>query len=121
MGTPTHVKGLATATGLVGLVVLLADVGLGGGWRDVAELQWAAATLGIPHPPGSPAYLEAARLVTLLPFGSLAWRVNISSALGGASALGVTYWLAWLAIERAAPAARFGWRAAATSARVPDG
>ena len=47
---------------------------------DTGELITAAATLGIPHPPGSPIWVMLAHLFTYLPIGSIAYRVNLSSA-----------------------------------------
>jgi len=47
---------------------------------DTGELITAAATLGIPHPPGSPIWVLLAHLFTYIPVGSIAYRVNLSSA-----------------------------------------
>lgn len=51
-----------------------------GGW-DGGDLITAAATGGIPHPTGYPLYLLLARLFQFLPFGSLAFRTNLMSAV----------------------------------------
>lgn len=56
---------------------------------DSAELVVASATLGIPHPTGYPLYTWFGKLFTLLPFGSVATRVNFMSAAWGALALAV--------------------------------
>ncbi len=48
---------------------------------DGGDLITAAATGGIAHPTGYPLYLLLARLFQLLPFGSLAFRTNLMSAL----------------------------------------
>jgi hypothetical protein len=48
---------------------------------DAGELITVAYTLGIAHPPGYPLYTLLAHLFTLLPLGSVAWRVNLFSAL----------------------------------------
>src|SRR5207244_3950801 len=54
---------------------------------DSGELVAAAYVLGIPHPTGYPLYLLALKLFTLLvPFGSIAWRANLFSALCAALA-----------------------------------
>ena len=50
------------------------------------ELVRAAVTLGIPHPSGYPLYVLAGKVFSLLPFGDLAWRVNLMSAFFGALA-----------------------------------
>lgn len=52
-------------------------------WRDSAEFIDAAFTLGIPHPSGFPTYMPLANLLTYLPFGSVAFKVNLFSALMG--------------------------------------
>src|SRR3954465_10860585 len=57
---------------------------------DYAEFQMAAAVLGGPHPTGYPLYIMLGKLFTLLPFGDVAFRVNLSSAVymaGGATML----------------------------------
>ena len=53
---------------------------------DSGELIVAARTLGVAHPPGFPLYVLLAHLVTLLPVGSIAVRVNVASALFAACA-----------------------------------
>src|SRR3989344_6509472 len=47
---------------------------------DTGELITASATLGIPHPPGSPIWVLLSHLFTYIPVGSIAYRVNLSSA-----------------------------------------
>lgn len=49
-------------------------------WGDSGELITNAYTLGITHPSGHPIYCLLGRLFTLLPFGSVAYRVNLMSA-----------------------------------------
>jgi hypothetical protein len=58
-------------------------------WRDAGELAAAAATLGIPHPPGRPLYVLLGWLATRLPLGDAAYRLNLLSAIAGAAAVGV--------------------------------
>lgn len=48
---------------------------------DSGELVTVAYTLGIAHPPGYPLYTLLGHVFTLLPFGSVAWRVNLLSAV----------------------------------------
>jgi hypothetical protein len=55
---------------------------------DGGDLIVAAYTLGVGHPPGYPAYTLLAHLFTLLPWGSVAFRVNLLSAMGAAVAAG---------------------------------
>jgi hypothetical protein len=56
--------------------------------RDGGELITAAATLGIPHPPGYPSYVLLGKLFSLLPIGSIAFRFNLFSAVAMALAAG---------------------------------
>ncbi|MBN1881390.1 MAG: DUF2723 domain-containing protein [Deltaproteobacteria bacterium] len=55
-------------------------------WRDSAEFVDAAFALAIPHPAGFPSYMPMANLLTYLPFGSIAFKVNLLSAFMGAGA-----------------------------------
>jgi hypothetical protein len=63
-------------------------------WEDSAGFQLAAVELGIAHNPSFPLYVLIARLLTLLPFGSAAFMVNLASALFGAAAAFMVYLLA---------------------------
>jgi hypothetical protein len=52
-----------------------------GFWGDSAELQFVGKVLGVPHAPGYPLYVMLNHIfVTMIPFGSLATRVNLLSA-----------------------------------------
>lgn len=53
---------------------------------DSGELIVVARSLGIAHPPGFPLWVMLAHLASLVPFGSVALRINFSSALFGALA-----------------------------------
>lgn len=55
---------------------------------DSGELIVVARSLGIAHPPGFPLWVMLAHLASLVPFGSVALRINFSSALFGALAAG---------------------------------
>ncbi len=48
---------------------------------DAGDLITAAYTGGVPHPPGYPTYILLARLFQFLPFGTLAFRTNLLSAV----------------------------------------
>ncbi len=62
--------------------------------EDAGELAAAAATLGVPHPPGYPLYVLAGKLaVTLLPFGEPAYRLNLLSGFFMALAAALLYLL----------------------------
>jgi hypothetical protein len=83
-------------------------------WRDAGELSAAAHSLGVAHPTGFPAYLLIAKLASLLPVGSVAFRVNLVSAVAAASAVGLCYRI----IVRLADRSDWPERAAAASAAI---
>ncbi len=56
---------------------------------DGGELVLAAATSGVAHPPGYPLWIAIAHVFTLLPLGSVPFRVGIFSVLCHAIAIGV--------------------------------
>jgi tetratricopeptide (TPR) repeat protein len=62
-------------------------------WRDSAEFVDAAFALGVAHPAGFPTYLPLANLMTYLPFGPIAFKINLLSALMGAGASVALYFL----------------------------
>jgi hypothetical protein len=63
---------------------------------DSGDLVTAAYTLGVAHPPGYPLFLSLAKIFTLLPFGEIAYRVNLMSAFFAAAAATTLYWTALL-------------------------
>jgi hypothetical protein len=71
---------------------------------DFAEFQYLPAKLGLPHPNGFPAYVLLGWLWSHLPLGSLAWRMNLLAAIGGALAVTVTTGFAYRLSGRAAVA-----------------
>jgi hypothetical protein len=76
---------LPALSGTVALAVYLATLAPDLSWQhygsDGGELITAAATLGIPHPPGYPTYVLLGKLLSLLPVGTVAWRFNLFSAV----------------------------------------
>ncbi len=78
-------------------------------WSDTAELQRAAYTLELTHPPGYPLYSILGRLWTaLLPIGDVAYRMNLFSAVTAAVAVAFVAWLVWRLTGRALAAATAG-------------
>lgn len=59
--------------------------------EDSAEYITAAATLGIAHPSGYPLYILLGKLFTFIPLGTIAWRVNLMSAVFGALTCSLLY------------------------------
>ena len=84
--------GLATAVALP-LLVYLFNLSPYVGRADTFEFQVTALRLGIAHPTGYPLYVLLGKLFTLLPFGTLAWKVNLTAALCAAGAVGFVYLL----------------------------
>ncbi|MFH1679681.1 MAG: DUF2723 domain-containing protein [Candidatus Eisenbacteria bacterium] len=81
---------------------------------DGPELTVAARVLGVPHPSGYPLYTAIGRLFTLLPFGSVAARMNLFAAVAGAAAVGL--FGAWiLRVTGSVPASFLTAAALATS------
>jgi 4-amino-4-deoxy-L-arabinose transferase-like glycosyltransferase len=74
-------------------IIYLLTMGRAVGRHDTFEFQVVAYQLGIAHPSGYPLYLMLGHLFTLLPFGSVAWRVNLASVLYGVLALAFVYLL----------------------------
>lgn len=70
---------------------------------DSAHLQVVSYVLGIPSYTGYPTYAMLSHLFTYLPVGDVAWRVNLASALFGAVAVGVLFFVC-----RKVGAGRFG-------------
>jgi hypothetical protein len=58
---------------------------------DSGEFIAVATILGVPHPPGTPFYVLLGRIATLVPWASIAQRVNALSAIAGALAVFLTY------------------------------
>ncbi len=69
--------------------------------QDTAELQTKLHTLTPIHPTGYPLYQMIGKLwLTVLPFGTVAWRVNLLSAFFSVLALVCLYWILKLAHVR---------------------
>ncbi len=75
---------------------------------DSGEYIAVSQILGIPHPPGTPFYVLLGRMATLVPWASIAQRVNALSAIAGALAVMFTY----LSILRLVRASQGGQREA---------
>jgi hypothetical protein len=61
------------------------------GMGDSAEFVIAAYTLGIPHPTGYPLYVWLGRIFSLLPVGSIPFRVSLISAASASLGLLVVF------------------------------
>ena len=72
---------------------------------DAVMLQMQAAVLGNTHPTGYPTYLSVTHLFTYLPFGDIAYRVNLASAVYGALSVVVVFGAGYLLSRRIVAAA----------------
>jgi hypothetical protein len=73
------------------------------GWLDSPELVAATATLGVPHPPSHPPAVLIAKAWQLIPFGDVAVRCNLASALAVAAAAAFLTAAGETVVGRAAP------------------
>jgi 4-amino-4-deoxy-L-arabinose transferase-like glycosyltransferase len=63
-------------------------------WGDSPELTTAAFTAGVPHPTGYPLYMILSHaFLRVCPLGSVAYRMNLLSALSGGAAVALSYLL----------------------------
>jgi tetratricopeptide (TPR) repeat protein len=60
---------------------------------DSGEFITAAVLLGIPHAPGYPLYVLLGHLFSLIPINSIAWRLNLMSAVFQSLAISMTYFI----------------------------
>jgi len=88
---------------------------------DSGEFIAVSNILGIPHPPGTPFYVLIGHLFTLVPWATIAQRVNALSALASALAVMLTYLTALRLIRLAQGRPQSGGPAAApAAAAVPQ-
>jgi hypothetical protein len=62
-----------------------------GGPEDTPKFQYLGYVLGTAHSPGYPLYTILTHLPALVPIGSLAWRINLFSAVCGAITVGAAW------------------------------
>ena len=80
---------MATAFGLALMLyarTLVPDIFV----SDFVEFQYQPLRLGLPHPNGFPFYMLLGWLASHLPVGTVAWRMNLLSAVIGALAVAIT-------------------------------
>ncbi len=83
-------------------VLTLSPTVLGG---DVGELQFVPYILGMAHPTGTPTYTILGKLWVALPLGSsVAWRMNLLSAVSASLAAVVVYHHVWWYTKHVVPA-----------------
>lgn len=110
------VRGRLTAAIPVGLFlfpfsVYLATLAPSITWQhdgaDGGDLIAAAYTLGIPHPTGYPLYVLLARGFTFLPWGDIAYRVNLMSAFFAAATVPLVYLASLTLLRPPSPSVRW--------------
>src|SRR6267143_911313 len=82
---------VATAAGILYFLTAARDIVVG----DSPELIMAAVTLGVAHAPGYPLFTMLGHVFSLIPFGSLPFRVNLLSVVCDALTIGVVYFSAF--------------------------
>lgn len=96
---------LSALLGLLALAVYVRTLCVSIGWGDSPELTTAAYFAGVPHPTGYPTYMLLGHLfLRLCPIGSVAYRMNLLSALSAAAAVALLFLLAFR-LTRSRPAA----------------
>lgn len=83
---------LFVAVGLLPVYLLTMSAAVGA--ADTFEFQVVAPQLGIAHPTGYPLYLLLGKLFSLLPAGTVAFRLNLASAVYAVAAAAVLFRLA---------------------------
>ena len=61
---------------------------------DATKFAFVGKVLGIPHAPGYPLYVVVSHLSRDLPFGTLAYRMNVMSAVFGSTTVALSYLIA---------------------------
>src|SRR5919108_1918047 len=87
--------GVVGAAGLLYFLTAARDIVVG----DTPELITAAATLGVAHEPGYPLFTMLGHLFSLLPFGSVPFRVNLLSVACDSLTVGIV-WFSALRLTR---------------------
>jgi len=70
------------------------------GWKDAGELTLFAQTLGVAHPAGYPLLLLVGKVFSLLPLGTVAFRLNLLSAFWGAVTVVLVYAFGLMLLEK---------------------
>lgn len=101
--------------------IYLATVAPGVTFEDSGQLITAAAVLGVCHPSGYPILSLVGNLFTLIPKGSVAWRVNLSSAIAASFAALILYLICRRLFLTTRPSSKPAAELTATAAAVAFG
>ena len=99
----------AALTGITSLALYIRTLAPSVLYGDISEFQTLSYTLGMTHASGYPTQIMFGKLFTFLPFGDIAYRVNLMSAFFGALAVANVYLIVRL---------MGGWRTAGILASV---
>ncbi|MFH1563987.1 MAG: DUF2723 domain-containing protein [Nitrospirota bacterium] len=93
--SPISEKGFLVGIGvfLISFFVYLKTVAPTVTFSDSGEFITCASTLGITHPTGYPTWTMLAHLITYLPIGNIAMRVNLLSGIFGALTIMTVYFI----------------------------
>lgn len=86
---------MGLAVGVVSFILFLLFQAQGIGAGDSGDLVSAAATFGVPHPPGYPLYSLLGWMANKLPFFTPAWRVGLLSSIPHAIVVGLVFEIAY--------------------------
>ncbi|NDJ86859.1 MAG: DUF2723 domain-containing protein [Chloroflexi bacterium] len=93
-----HHKGLllVLSTFIVVLTAYIRTLMPGTVGGDAGELQYAGPLLALVHPTGQPLYVLLGKIWSeLIPFGSIAWRMNLLAAVSAASGAAALGWFVY--------------------------
>ncbi|MCA9562525.1 MAG: DUF2723 domain-containing protein [Myxococcales bacterium] len=79
---------------LLSAILYIITAGGSAFWLDTPEFAAGAFELGIPHPPGHPLYVLLGKLATLIPVGSVAFRLALLGGLLMSASVGLSVVLA---------------------------
>jgi len=88
---PTHPHWFEVALGVIVFMLYFATLSRHVGEADTFEFQVVMPQWGIAHPTGYPLFVTLGKLFSLLPLGSMAFRLNVLSALIGTLAVWAIY------------------------------
>ncbi len=112
--------GIALLVFLAAAVVYLVTLAPTVPFWDAGEFIAVSYILGVPHPPGTPFYVLLGRIATLVPWSTVAQRVNALSAIPAALAVMLTYLCGLKVIRLAQGSARRVAEEKGAARRVPE-
>uniref|UniRef100_C6E5S5 DUF2723 domain-containing protein n=1 Tax=Geobacter sp. (strain M21) TaxID=443144 RepID=C6E5S5_GEOSM len=92
-GTLRRLDPFSIAAFVIPLFIYLLTLAPSVTFFDSGEFITAIASLGTAHSPGYPLFINYAKPFTFLPFGSIAFRVNVATAISAAAACYGVYFL----------------------------